>query len=506
MRRIRTGMAIGLLGLGLVPVAKANDLLETYRAAIDRDATLQAAYAQRRASVESRPQALAAFLPQLDASAGIVRERQVIGATDTVITTPGEAAADTGEGRFFGTTRNYGLTLNQAIWSFEAFHRLRESSAQVAQAEATFRSAQQGLILRVAQAYFAVLAAGDAWRTNQLARNAFGELLREAQHRVDTGIAPRTDVQEAQAFYDVTAAGVIDAESQLEDAKRALVELTASYPKRLQALREEIPLIAPTPAQPDDWVASAKDGNFDLSSLQFQAEAAHREVSVQRAKRYPTLGLQGVVTKSDADADFGGDQRLDSAGLVVSWPLLRGGATQSMIRQAQATADQLDAQTEASRRAIERQTRSAYRGVVSGIAKIKAAQQAVVSNKQAMSASQIGVEVGTRSEFDLLNAQNNYYSALQTYHQSRYDYLTSVLTLKQLAGRLTEADLGAIDAMLEPGSDASAPPTEDTVSSPFKKMAAKRPAPGCSRASAASATVSADSGRNSLRLRVKIVK
>ena len=45
-------------------------------------------------------------------------------------------------------------------------------------------------------------------------------------------------------------------------------------------------------------------------------------------------------------------------------------------------------------------------------------------------------------------AQNNYYTAVRAYSQSRYDYLTSLLTLKQQAGRLTRADLQAVDAML----------------------------------------------------------
>jgi len=58
------------------------------------------------------------------------------------------------------------------------------------------------------------------------------------------------------------------------------------------------------------------------------------------------------------------------------------------------------------------------------------------------------VEFGTGSEFELLDAQNNYYAAQRAYNQARYDYLTSVLTLKQQAGRLTEQDLIAIDNLL----------------------------------------------------------
>ena len=50
--------------------------------------------------------------------------------------------------------------------------------------------------------------------------------------------------------------------------------------------------------------------------------------------------------------------------------------------------------------------------------------------------------------FDLLNAQNNYYAAQRAYSQTRYDYLTAVLTLKQQAGRIVAGDLEVIDDLL----------------------------------------------------------
>jgi outer membrane protein len=85
---------------------------------------------------------------------------------------------------------------------------------------------------------------------------------------------------------------------------------------------------------------------------------------------------------------------------------------------------------------------------VSGIQRIQAARRAVDSGAQAVQASRRNVEFGTGTEFDLLNAQNNYFAARRAYSQTRYDYLTSVLTLKQQAGRLTEQDLIAIDDLL----------------------------------------------------------
>jgi outer membrane protein len=451
--------------------ANANDLLEAYRQAQTQDTTLQAAWYQRGVAVETRPQALAAFLPQLDASADLTRERLNADAASSTSTSPQTTGTP---GYVFGNNSAYTLTLNQQIWSFESFHRLQEANLQVAQAEAAFRSAQQGLILRVAQAYFSVLSAADTLRTNQLQRQAYSDLLQQAQKRVQAGLSPQTDVKEAQSFYDVTAASVIDAESALQDAQHALDQLTAGHTQTLAPLREAIPLAAPQPERAEAWVDSALQDNFDLRSAELQAEAAQKDISVNRAKSWPTLGVQGQVNRDGYTNQTGTDLRSDSIGVVVNWPLLQGGTVNSLVRQARNNWQEQKALYEGDRRSVERQTYAAYRGVVSGIDKIKSGQTAVTSNQAAVEASRLGRELGTRTEFDLLNAQTNYYNALRGYYQSRYDYLTSLLTLKQLAGQLNEHDLEAVDGMLSGAASAPTSAVSGGLSADTAKLAAAK--------------------------------
>lgn len=459
--------AIGVLGsmacvVWAAPGAvRANDLLDAYRQAQTQDTTLDAALHQRGAAIEARPQALAAFLPQLDANANFARDKiSSSGDNSNPTSLPGSTAPQvSSSGTVFGNSSVYALTLSQQIWSFQSFHKLAEANLQVAQAEATYRDAQQSLILRVATAYFNVLAAEDTLRTNQLEREAYGEMLRQARKRVENGLSPQTDVKEAQSFYDVTAASVIDADSALDDARRALAELTARETQDIAPLKDEIPLPQPDPAKPEDWVQSALQDNYALSAANLQAQAAQRDISANRARGLPTLSLQGSVNKYDYSTQLGNNERDDRVGVVVDWPLFQGGTVASLVRQAKNTYEQLRAQYEGKRRDIERQTHAAYRGVVSGIEKIRSNQQAADSNRDAVEASRIALEVGTRNEFSLLQAQTNYYDALRSYYQSRYDYLTNSLTLKQLAGRLSEADLGAIDDFLVRGAVASASPS-----------------------------------------------
>jgi outer membrane protein len=435
--------------------SSANDLKELYELALSRDATLQAAAFQRDAAIEARPQALAQWLPQVSAAASVTRERAGFDGSQSVGSEAADCAISAAAGmqHCYGTVHSLGLNMSQTLWSFQAFSQLKEANFQAAAAEATFRSAQQNLLLRVAQAYFAILSASDQLTTNRAERDAFGTLLNQARTRQQTGVGPRSDVEQAQSFYDATEQSVIDAQNALDDANLALTEIVGVHTASVAPLRADIPLVSPDPVSADDWVMSARQDNFDVRSAQLKVEAASRDVSAQRGRGLPTLSLTGGSSKLTQDEVLGGNQTLDTVGISFSWPLFQGGAVASAVRQSRALYRQASATYDTAQRDTERQTRAAFRGVVSGIQRIGAARRAVDSGQRAVEASRRNVEFGTGTEFDLLNAQNNYYAALRAYSQTRYDYLTSVLTLKQQAGRLSEPDLIAIDALLiEPGS------------------------------------------------------
>jgi outer membrane protein len=435
--------------------AGANDLKELYELALTRDASLQAAGFQRDAAIEARPQARALWLPQVSAAASATRERAGFDNGQSTGTQPVDCALNAAGGvqHCYGTVHGLGLNISQTLWSYQAFSQLRQANFQAAAAETGFRSAQQNLLLRVAQAYFAILSAADQLATNRAERDAFGTLLNQARTREQTGVGPRSDVEQAQAFYDATEQSVIDAQNVLDDANLALTEIVGPHTAAIAPLRQDIPLVSPDPASPDEWVTSARQDNFDVRTAELKMEAAARDVSVQRGRGLPSFSLTGSSSKLTQDEVLGGNQTLDTVGVSFSWPLFQGGAVASAVRQSRALYRQAQATYDSAQRDAERQTRASFRGIVSGIQRIGAARRAVDSGHGAVEASRRNVEFGTGTEFDLLNAQNNYYAALRAYSQSRYDYLTNVLTLKQQAGRLSEHDLLAIDDLLvEAGS------------------------------------------------------
>ena len=435
-------------------VTHANDLKQLYELALMRDTVLQIAHFQRDASVEVHPQALASLLPQVSASASATRERAGYdGSQAAGASTICAQETDGGTQHCYGTARALGLNLSQTLWSFQAFNQLKEANFQAAAAEAAFRGAEQSLLLRVAQAYFGILSASDQLATNRSEREAFGTLLNQATVRQQTGVGPRTDVAQAQAFFDATEQSLIDAQNALDDANLTLTEIVGPRADRIAPLRDDIPLSSPEPASVDEWVISARQENFTVRAAQLKMEAASRDVSAQRGRGLPTLQLTGSSSKISQNQILGGNQTLDTVGLSFSWPILQGGAVASAVRQSRALYAQAQAEFEGSLRDTEKQTRAAFRNIVSGVQRIAAARRAVASGRDAVEASRRSVEFGTGKEFDLLNAQNNYYVAIRAYNQARYDYLTDVLSLKLEAGRLTERDLMALDDLLvETGS------------------------------------------------------
>jgi len=120
----------------------------------------------------------------------------------------------------------------------------------------------------------------------------------------------------------------------------------------------------------------------------------------------------------------------------------------SKWREAEANRERAGQELENARRNVATQTRQAYLGVVSGIAQVKALQQALASSESVLEASKLGQEVGVRTNLDVLNAQQQLYSTRRDLYQATYSFLISQLRLKAAAGSLGEEDLSKVNQAL----------------------------------------------------------
>jgi outer membrane protein len=447
--------------------AAAADLVAVYQRALQNDPQLREAEANRLAALESKPQALAALLPQVTGNVVANRERdrgpsnQAFSFTDVSTGKP-IVVVEHQDFNGLATTHNhkYGVDLKENLFRWENWVALQRADAQVAQAEADYQAAQQDLMSRVAQRYFDVLASQDDLDAQQGALASVNRQLEQAEKRYDVGLIAITDVQEVRASHDSSAAAVIAAKRQVASAQEFLREITGDLFDSLARPIEPFELTNPDPVSEDRWVEMALQQNLSLVSSRLAADIARENVSASRGGHFPSLDLVASRYKINSDgtsinADgtpYGNssvDQNQRSIGIQLTFPLYSGGMVSSQVRQAVYQHRAAKERVERVARQTEHDARDSYLGVLSEISRVKALRRAVESNTTALNATEAGYEAGTRTAVDVVESRRLWIQAQTDYSRSRYDYMINVLKLQQAAGILSEQSLNRLNTLLK---------------------------------------------------------
>jgi len=444
--------SLALALLLLSAAAQAEDLVQVYRDALRYDAQFAAARHALDAGRERLPQGEALLLPNIGLSASAnygdatVRFRQ----SEPAI------AASTPDS-INRNPSNWGATisLTQPIFRKDNWLRRDQSEFQVRQSEATYEQARQDLILRSAQAYFDVLAAQATLTVVRAQKVATAEQLAQAKRNFEVGTATITDTHEAQARYDLIVAQEIQAQNDLENRQRALQQITGKEYAALRDLRPDVKLAPPNPNNMQDWVDLAEKQSYPVLIQQAVTEIASLEAKRGEAGHYPTLdavaSLQNQNQRNPVSlSQVGSETNQATIGLQLALPLYQGGAISSRERETAALYMSSKEQLENARRASALAARQAFLAVNSGIAGVRALEQALVSSKSALESNKLGYEVGVRINIDVLNAQQQVFSTQRDLALARYNTINSQLRLKSSAGSLAENDLEDVNRALMP--------------------------------------------------------
>jgi outer membrane protein len=453
-------LTTALAGLLAAPaLAQPVGFLEVYNRALENDPAFREAESLYLATAEVKPQARSNLLPDLSlgASRSSIFRDTGGGALQPTGITVGQRT------KFDQDSHGWSVSLTQTVFDWAQYATLRQADKRVVRAETDYEAAKQDLLVRVANRYFAVLAAEDDLAAAIAAREAIGRQLEQAQRRFEVGLIAITDVQQSQAGYDDALAQVIAAERVLATAHEFLREIIGEDIADLAAPVPNLPLLSPDPSNIDEWVRTALDQNLTLISQRLAVDIADDQIDIDRGNRLPKLSLsagynddtnkrvQTLFAEDGTSATFPSTQLPEGYNwsLNLSFPIYTGGLNRSRVQQ---SVYNYRASTQALERILrqtERQTRDSYLSVNSEISRVQALRQSVESNTTSLRATEAGFEVGTQTTVDVLAAQQRLTSAQTTYSRSRYNYILNTLGLKQASGSLGADDVEQIDGWLE---------------------------------------------------------
>ena len=423
---------------------QTQNLLDIYRQAQSNDPNWASAQSSRLAAQEKLVQGKALTLPTVTAGASANH-------SNTDIQYRGRTS-------FFGSgtesfeTYGYNVNLTHPLYHKQNSVQYEQSKTQVAQADEQLNTSRQDLMLRVSQAYFDVLLAQDKIDLIVAQKAAITRQLEQAKANFEVGTSTITDVHEALARFDLTTAQEIAAVNDLEVRKRAIQAITTQLPMRLATAKSDLQTAIPQPADMESWVELAEQNNLALKVQLQSLQLASQQIELAHAGHLPTLDVVGSYADTRANGGvngFGNDLKNLTVGLQLQVPLYQGGSITSKEREAAANRQKAQDDVEAARRQADLQARQTFLNVSSAVAQVKAYEQALTSSQSQLDSTNLGYEVGVRTSVDVLNAQQQLFSAKRDLLQARYTYLLSILQLKAAAGVLQEKDLSEISQLLE---------------------------------------------------------
>lgn len=409
-----------------VGTARADDLLQVWAQARAADPVLRQAAAFSGAQGAAARQARAALLPQWRLEASEQRE--------------------SGGSRSRTTTSS----LSQPLFDLAALREWDASRSQASAESARLAAAEQAARARVAEAYFGWLSAQAQLATARANEDAFARQVSEAETRFQAGLSAQVEADQSRAYRELARGNTLAAELAVADAREALAQLTGTAPATLQPLRRDL-VAQPLPDDAEAWARRALQANPALQALQLDLQASEQRISAARAGHLPTLSVGVDTTQRRGDGvpalDAGRTPTL--VGLRLTVPLFAGGAVAAAADRAGFQRDAAREQLEAGRRAVLRDVRAQVLAVGQGEVQLRSTQTAVQAAERALEATRTGLTLGTRSTTDLLLAIQTLAGAQNAQTQARHRHVLALLGLHLAAGSLGDAELAAVNALLE---------------------------------------------------------
>jgi outer membrane protein len=440
------------------------DLMRLYQEAAFNDPVLNSARFNYAANKEIYWQGLSTLLPQVSANPTATRFFQ-----------HGE-----GTSRIFDQ-KSYTVSLTQPVFNAAALEVFKQGDLVTKVADLQFLQAQQDLVIRVSQAYFDVLTAQDNVELFQNKKALIKQQLQAAQSKFEVGSATIVDANDAQARFDLANAQETAAQAELivrrgvleqivghsvpplkPLAKDAKIEGVVTDPRAKVKDAKGIPIAEsvnpklPPGQELGDWVKQAEAANYGVLASQLNVDIAQSSYRGSLAANYPTVnfvGTTGFNAANGSPTNFNPSTTQNifnnTIALQMSLPIFSGGFNNSVIRQRAALVDKAKSDYDNLRRTAAQATRQAFTGFYGGLATVRAFEAAEKSSASALASSQLGFDVGTLINLDVLIALDALFTTRATLYKARYDTILNALKLKAQAAALTDQDLVAVNALLK---------------------------------------------------------
>ncbi|MDR2008815.1 MAG: TolC family outer membrane protein [Alphaproteobacteria bacterium] len=354
----------------------------------------------------------------------------------------------------FTDSQNYGLSLNlvQPLYNPTAWAYYSQGKLMAQRAQIVLDKEKNNLMLRVAEGYFAVLAAQDDLESSKAQIEYLNKYMQEISQKASVGQSRKVDIDQVRAQYQLAKYNNLLLENNLKVQMDALNKMLNTNITEISRLKGDISNISIEEQDMDKWKAQSREQNLDILSTQLAVMLAEEDIKVSSSSYYPTINLVGSMGVNGGRDPTINDRftgRNASVGLTLNMSLYGGGATSTQTKQAKYRKSSADFALRELENNIENLTVQYYLNVMNGQSQIEALNQSLISSERFLQAAQQSYTVGLKTTTDVLIATDNFFSSRRDYTKSKYNYLLSILALRAVSGEISDKDIALINSFLE---------------------------------------------------------
>jgi outer membrane protein len=337
-------------------------------------------------------------------------------------------------GQSSSTTDNYlgGVAVQQYLFDFGKVRGRIEQRNEEAHA-ALFQSqlTELELIFEAAQRYFALLAAGQKVKVYQKAIEQRSEQLHAAQVKASANLTPQIDVLTAQAALARAKTDLLEVSDERDIARVALNNTMAINRNAPDYELADVLTYQPASGKLESFFASAIASRPDLQVLEAEARAAGAQVKQARSDYFPsagaTAGYSAMGTGLPAANNF-------NAGIVITWPIFNGFATEHQVQEAKATQNAIRYAIEDLEQRVWLDVKSAYLQVQTSVERIHQAEATLAASSGQLELADKRYNAGLGNIIELTDAERFYIQDDAAYVDALYGYSVAKATLDRVTG------------------------------------------------------------------------
>lgn len=360
----------------------------------------------------------AELFPEVDAQTGVTGSRNDTGGTDAQITAGVGIPAF--ELDLFGRVRSLTKAQLNRYFASEAAARATRLALVADIADAWLTYGADASLLKIAEE-----TAASAQRSVTLTRA-----------RLEGGIAPRTDLRQAElVLYGANASVARQRTALAQDVNLMQLLLGAPVDKALlpASIEQAAPTIHPLRAGVSSLVLLRRP---DVMQAEYQLRAANAEIGAARAALFPRISLTGLLglASSSLSGLFSGGAFGWNASADATYPIFRAGGGLANVRLSQAERD-------AALAGYQKAIQTAFREVSDALARqgtagdeLRARQAQRDSAADNYRLSEARYRAGVDSFLLALDSQRSYFAAQQTLVEVRLESATNLVDLYRALG------------------------------------------------------------------------